>query len=96
MILCVRHNAHGDHMANRLNKKIAVLEARGIVESPRDPRAYLTRDGLCERWGISRATSYRLEADGYLARPVRFGRGIARWALVEIEAIERRAAEDRA
>jgi predicted DNA-binding transcriptional regulator AlpA len=82
-------------MANTLNQKIAKLEGRGIIEPSRDARAFLTRDELCTRWGISRASSYRLEADGYLARPVRFGRGIARWALAEIEAIERRAAEDR-
>lgn len=49
-------------------------------------RAYLTREDLCERWDISRATSYRLEHDGYLTKPVRFGRGIARWPLAEIEA----------
>jgi predicted DNA-binding transcriptional regulator AlpA len=63
--------------------------------SARDERAFLTRDGLCLRWGISRASSYRLERDGYLTRPVRLGRGIARWPLAEIEAIEQRASEDR-
>jgi predicted DNA-binding transcriptional regulator AlpA len=57
--------------------------------------AYLTRDQLCQRWDISRATSYRYEQLGYLPKPVRLGPGAARWPLSEVEAIERRAAEDR-
>jgi predicted DNA-binding transcriptional regulator AlpA len=61
----------------------------------RDARAYLTRDGLCQRWGISRATSYRYEKEGFLPRAVRLGPGAARWPLAEIEALERRAADDR-
>ena len=56
---------------------------------------FIDRSGLCERWGISRATSYRLERDGFLPRPVHLGRGISRWPLAEIEALERRAADDR-
>lgn len=56
---------------------------------------YLSRDGLCRRWGISRATSYRYEAEGFLPKPVKLGPGAARWPLAEIEALERRAAEDR-
>lgn len=56
---------------------------------------YIDRAGLCRRWGISRATSYRLERDRYLMKPVRFGRGIARWPLAEIERVEASAAADR-
>jgi predicted DNA-binding transcriptional regulator AlpA len=56
---------------------------------------YLSRDGLCQRWGISRATSYRYEREGYLPKPVRLGPGAARWPLAEIEALEARAAGDR-
>jgi predicted DNA-binding transcriptional regulator AlpA len=56
---------------------------------------YLNRRALCERLGISRATSYRLQREGYLPHPVRFGPGTARWPVSEIEALERRAAEDR-
>ncbi len=56
---------------------------------------YLTRDDLCRRWDISRATTYRYEREGFLPRPVKLGPGSARWPLSEIEAIERRAAEDR-
>jgi predicted DNA-binding transcriptional regulator AlpA len=59
------------------------------------PRKFITRDELCSRWGISRATSYRLEKDGYLRKPFRLGRGVSRWPVDEVEAIERRAAEDR-
>jgi predicted DNA-binding transcriptional regulator AlpA len=63
--------------------------------TPPDARAYLTRNQLCRRLGISRATSYRLERESHLPKPVRFGRGVARWPLSEIEALERRVAEDR-
>jgi predicted DNA-binding transcriptional regulator AlpA len=57
--------------------------------------AYLTRAQLCRRWGISRATSYRYEREGYIPKPVRFGPGSARFPLAEIERVEARAAEDR-
>lgn len=56
---------------------------------------YLTRDELCRRWGISRATSYRYEREGFLPKPVKLGPGAARWPLAEIEALEKRAADDR-
>jgi predicted DNA-binding transcriptional regulator AlpA len=58
--------------------------------------AFLSRDEICRRWGISRATSYRYSREGFLPKPVRLGPGAARWPLAEIEALERRAAEDRA
>lgn len=57
--------------------------------------AFIDRASLCKRWSISRATTYRLERDGFLPRPLRLGRGIARWSLAEIENLERHAAEDR-
>lgn len=57
---------------------------------------YLTREKLCRRWGISRSTSYRYEREGHLPQPVKLGPGAPRWPLAEIEALERRAAEDRA
>lgn len=56
---------------------------------------FLDRNALCRRWGISRATSYRLEASGHLRPPVKLAAGIARWPVAEVEEIERRAAEDR-
>jgi predicted DNA-binding transcriptional regulator AlpA len=56
---------------------------------------FITRDALCLRWGISRATSYRLVKAGHLPRPVKLGPGTARWPITEIEAAERRAAADR-
>lgn len=60
------------------------------------PKAtWLGRDELCRRWGISRATSYRWQAEGHLSAPVRLGPGVARWPVEEIEALERRAAGDR-
>lgn len=64
-------------------------------EATSPPRKFITRDELCSRWGISRATSYRLERDGYLRKPFRLGRGVSRWPVDEVEEIERRAAEDR-
>jgi predicted DNA-binding transcriptional regulator AlpA len=70
-----------------------------VVKAPRraaGATAYLGRAALCARWGISRATSYRLQAEGYLRPPVRLGPGTARWPLAEVEALERRASEDRA
>ncbi len=56
---------------------------------------YLTRRALCDRLAISRAGSYRLEAAGFLPRGIRLGPGMVRWLVSEIEALERRAAEDR-
>ena len=62
----------------------------------RTPKAaYLSRDEICERWGISRATSYNYQRDGYLPKPVRLGPGSARWPIAEIERIETAAATDR-
>jgi predicted DNA-binding transcriptional regulator AlpA len=56
---------------------------------------FITRTQLCERWSISRATSYRMQSEGYLRPPMKLCPGIARWSLDEIERIEARAAEDR-
>jgi predicted DNA-binding transcriptional regulator AlpA len=67
------------------------LKAAPIPGTPR----WLTRRDLCHRWNVSRATTYRMQAEGYLRPPVKFAPGIARWSLSEIEAIEARAAEDR-
>ena len=57
--------------------------------------AFLSRPALCKRWDISRATSYKMQKDGYLTAPVKLGPGIARWPLAEIEKIEEQAAADR-
>jgi len=59
-------------MAHSINPSRATIAAVGL---------YLTRDELCRRWGISRATSYRYESDGYLPRPVRLGPGASRWPI---------------
>jgi predicted DNA-binding transcriptional regulator AlpA len=59
-----------------------------------DP-SFISRSELCRRWGISRATTYRLQAEGYLKAPILLGPGTARFPVAEIEAIEKRAAEDR-
>ncbi len=56
---------------------------------------YISRSELCRRLGISRATSYRLERDGFLPRPVRIGPRTTRWPVSELEVFERRLAEDR-
>lgn len=56
---------------------------------------YITRSELCRLLGISRATSYRLERDGFLPRPVRIGPRTTRWPVSELEVFERRLAEDR-
>ena len=56
---------------------------------------YISRAELCRRLGISRATSYRLERDGFLPRPVRIGSRTTRWPVSELEVFERRLAEDR-
>jgi predicted DNA-binding transcriptional regulator AlpA len=58
-------------------------------------RRYVTRAQLCHRWNVSRATTYRMQAEGYLRPPVKLASGVARWPVSEIEAIEARAAEDR-
>ncbi len=56
---------------------------------------WIDRSDLCRRLGISRATSYRLEAAGFLPRPVRIGPRTTRWLISELEAFERRLVEDR-
>lgn len=56
---------------------------------------HLTRADLCARLNISRATSYRLEAAGYLPRPVRIAPRVVRFLRSEVEAFEQRLAADR-
>ena len=56
---------------------------------------YISRSELCRLLGISRATSYRLERDGFLPRPVRIGPKTTRWPVSELAVFERRLAEDR-
>ena len=56
---------------------------------------YISRSELCRLLGISRATSYRLEREGFLPRPVRIGPRTTRWPVSELEVFERRLAEDR-
>ncbi len=56
---------------------------------------YISRSELCRLLGISRATSYRLEREGFLPRPVRIGPKTTRWPISELEVFERRLAEDR-
>lgn len=57
--------------------------------------AYLSAHSLCDRWGISRASLYRLVKAGYLPRPVKFSARVARWPLAEVEELEARLAADR-
>lgn len=64
------------------------------MNAPISP-AFLTRPQLAARWGVSRTTLYRMQADGHLPPPVRLGRGTPRWPIAEVERIERLAAEDR-
>ena len=63
--------------------------------SPRASPTFLTRRAVCDRWNISRSTSYVLERQGYLPRPVRLGSGAMRFVLTEVEAAEKRLAADR-
>jgi predicted DNA-binding transcriptional regulator AlpA len=65
--------------------------ARKTASAP----GYISRTELCRRLGISRATSYRLERDGFLPRPVRIGPRTTRWPVAELAVFERRLAEDR-
>ena len=58
-------------------------------------RRYLTARDLCERWGIGRATLHRQRAAGYVPKPVHFGPRSVKWPIEEVEAFERRLAEDR-
>lgn len=55
---------------------------------PTSTTTYLTRQQVCSRWGISRSTSYRYEAEGRLPHPRHFGPRAARWVLSELEALE--------
>jgi excisionase family DNA binding protein len=64
------------------------------TDAPAEVRAYMTRREICRRLHISWATSYRLQREGHLPFPVRFGR-LSRWPITEIEALERRASADR-
>lgn len=48
---------------------------------------WIGRSDLCRRLGISRATSYRLEAAGFLPRPVRIGPKTTRWLVSELNRI---------
>ncbi len=68
----------------------------GAARVERRAARWLTRSDLCRRLKISRATSYRLESDGFLPRPVRIGPSTIRWSVAELEKFERRLLEDRA
>jgi predicted DNA-binding transcriptional regulator AlpA len=68
--------------------------AAGARSAQRGPR-WIGRSDLCQRLGISRATSYRLETAGFLPRPVRIGPRTTRWSISELEAFEQRLVEDR-
>jgi predicted DNA-binding transcriptional regulator AlpA len=70
---------------------VSAITARGERRAAR----WLTRADLCRRLKISRATSYRLESEGYLPKPVRIGPGTIRWSVTEIESFERRLLNDR-
>ncbi len=67
----------------------------GAARVERRSARWLTRSDLCRRLKISRATSYRLESDGFLPRPVRIGPSTVRWSVAELELFERRLLEDR-
>jgi predicted DNA-binding transcriptional regulator AlpA len=75
---------------------MAIPSAAPATPPVRAGTRYLTRDEVCRRWGIARATSYRYERSGYLTPPVQLGPGAARWPLAEIEGVEARAAAKRA
>ena len=57
--------------------------------------AYYTSREIEARFRISRATRARWVREGYLPRPVKVGPGAPRWIVVEIEALEQRAVQDR-
>ena len=84
---------------SRTVKRQEPLERESVgapgVRSDRRAARWIGRSDLCQRLGISRATSYRLEAAGYLPRPVRIGPRTTRWSVVEIEAFEQRLFDDR-
>jgi predicted DNA-binding transcriptional regulator AlpA len=80
------------------NTKSAATSATGSAIATRGERRtarWLTRADLCRRLKISRATSYRLESEGYLPKPVRISPGTIRWSVTELESFERRLLDDR-
>lgn len=84
-----------------MNLKHGTSTGRGATASSVTARGerraarWLTRADLCRRLRISRATSYRLESEGYLPKPVRIGPGTIRWSVTELETFERRILDDR-
>lgn len=75
--------------------RAAGREPRNRERKAASAPGYISRAELCRLLGISRATSYRLERDGFLPRPVRIGPRTTRWPVSELEVFERRLAEDR-
>lgn len=55
---------------------------------------YLRARDLCERFGISKSTLYKMLGEGHLPRPIRVS-GVVRWPLAEIEGFEARLLADR-
>lgn len=56
---------------------------------------YLTERALLERFAVPRTTWNRWRREGYVPQPVRVGPRAIRWLASEIEAFERRLADDR-
>lgn len=54
------------------------------------PAKFVSRADLCSRYGISRATSYRLEAEGKLPKPRLIGCQ-NRWSLDALDAFDQAA-----
>jgi predicted DNA-binding transcriptional regulator AlpA len=77
-------------------RRAETSRARSPAPPVRGVPTFCQPTDLCRRLKISRATSYRLESDGFLPRPVRIGPSTIRWSVAELEKFERRLLEDRA
>jgi predicted DNA-binding transcriptional regulator AlpA len=70
------------------------VRMRHTQPTPKNP-PLVSRGELCAELGISRPTSYRYQAEGYLPPPLRLGPGVVRWRRADIDALLERLAADR-
>lgn len=66
-----------------------------MANEKKERPALLTRADVARELKISRATTYRYVAEGYLPAPLRIGPGVLRWRPQDIDAFLERIESDR-
>lgn len=71
-----------------INWDTAKAKLKAREQNVLNPPEWITRQGLCQRYQISRSTTYRLQEDGRLPEPsYHFGKHSPRWNVYEVDRI---------